>query len=118
MKNTIKIFGIILFAAVIGITMIACGGGGGGKIPDGTYVGEAFGAEFLYTFSGNKVTFSGFGVEGVSTYEIKADTITIAGKKETIRTLILTDEAGNKTETGYTIDGKKLTIQGIELTKK
>jgi hypothetical protein len=45
MKNTIKLFGIIALAAVIGLSFTNCGGGGGGGgDPDiaGTYTGTSF----------------------------------------------------------------------------
>jgi hypothetical protein len=37
MKNTIKFLGIIAIVAIIGFTMVACGGGGGGGSLNGTY---------------------------------------------------------------------------------
>jgi len=42
MKNTIKVLGIIAFVAVIGFSMVSCGGGGGGDYdfnPDNLFVG-------------------------------------------------------------------------------
>ena len=45
---------IIALVAVIGFTMAACSGGGGGKL-SGAYTDED---NLTYTFTGNKVTYS------------------------------------------------------------
>jgi len=75
MKNTlnvskIRIIGIIALAAIIGFTVIACGGGsgGGGKL-SGTYASDD--GSMVYTFSGKKVTAEAFGQKGEATYELK-----------------------------------------------
>jgi len=81
MKNLIKMFGIIALAAVIGISMAACGTSGGGtggtsgEISDleGTWIGGN-----TLTFTSDKVTCSYFGF-GTRTYSVSGDRITFAG---------------------------------------
>ena len=55
MKNTIKLIGIIAFAAVIGLTVTACGGGLSGSY---SLTG---GGDLTYTFTGNKVIMESVG---------------------------------------------------------
>jgi hypothetical protein len=124
MKTTNKIIGGILFLAIIGFTMAACGksGGGGdggsGKIPDGTYVGEAMGQPISYTFSGKTMKSEMFGAVGEYTFETRSESREINGKKYTFWFLVATDEYGNKTEETYSVEGKTLTLGNYELTRK
>ena len=95
MKNTIKILGVIALAAVIGFTVIACSGGGGGKL-SGTFEYEGS----TRTFTGNKCTFQ----SGDYTSET---TFTISGNKITF-----TRADGDVTVLKYTLSGNTLTLDG------
>ncbi|MCL2265946.1 MAG: hypothetical protein FWC22_07890 [Treponema sp.] len=93
MKNTIRVIGIIVLAAVIGFTMVACGGGGGK--PNGTYYNEQY--KSSYTFSGDKLTMDVSGYTFEFTFSVKD------GK------LITSSDLGIA-EINYTLKGKELTI--------
>ena len=102
MKNTIKIktiqriVGIIALAVIIGITVIACSGGGGGGKLSGTFEYEGS----TRTFSGNKVTFQRDDYKSESTFTISGDELTI------------TAADGDVTKLKYTLSGKTLTLDG------
>ncbi|MDR0302548.1 MAG: hypothetical protein LBI04_09600 [Treponema sp.] len=102
MKNTIKLFGIIVIAAVIGLTIIACSSGGG--IPNGIYES----GNVSITISGNHITISRDG------------TITIASTYELKGGYIYYDEDFNgiKKNTDCKIEGNVLTFGGRRFTKK
>ncbi|MCL2720956.1 MAG: hypothetical protein FWD47_06405 [Treponema sp.] len=71
MKNTKKIIGIIALVAIIGLTIAACGGGGG-KL-DGTYENTTAGFTTSYTFEGNTVVMKmGGSVLAEGTFEAKS----------------------------------------------
>jgi hypothetical protein len=101
MKNKTKV--IIAVIAIIGLTIAACGGGGG---LSGTYSNEFM----SFTFSGNKLTVEAFGQKEEGTYQIKG------GK------LITTSKDGETETYDYTLTGNVLTMSmgGFEytLTKK
>jgi hypothetical protein len=105
MKNTIKIFIGIAIIAIIGFSVIACGGGG--RL-SGTYTDEK--GTMSYTFSGNKVTAEMFGQKGEATYELKDGKFT----------MFMPD--GRTESYDYTLEGNTLTFnwygQNIVLTKK
>jgi hypothetical protein len=107
MKHTIKLLAIIALVAIIGLTIAACSGGGGGKL-SGTY--STSDGSMSYTFSGKKVTAEALGEKRGGTYELKDGKIIISSPD-------------GKTETyGYKLEGNTLTLDwyGIEipLTKK
>ena len=76
MKNLVKIFGFIAIVAIIGFTVIACGGGGGSKL-SGVYSDEK--GTMTFTFSGNKLTSEAFGQKGEGTYKIEGDKLLTTG---------------------------------------
>jgi len=104
MKKTIKLIGIIAIAAIVGLALTACGGGGG-KL-SGTYEYS----NSIRTFSGNNYTFQSgdYKVEG---------TFTTSGDE-----LTLTRSDGDVTVLKYTIEGNTLTLDaggGVQVwTKK
>ena len=113
MKNTIKILAIIALVAVIGFSMAACGGGGGGKL-SGAY--ESDGTTF--TFTGNKVTNSFKGeVLGEGLFSTSGDEL-----------IFYHEEDGERVEDSkfiYSLEGDKLTLsipghpeQALVFTKK
>ena len=105
MKNTVKLIGIIAFVAVIGFTMVACGGGLSGSY---SLTG---GGDLTYNFlSGGKMSMeSGGKVLGEGTYTAKSGklTMTFDGAEQTI---------------DYALDGKDLILgpvgQQLKFTKK
>ncbi|MCL2801149.1 MAG: hypothetical protein FWD28_05285 [Treponema sp.] len=77
MKNTVKIIGIIAFIAIIGLTIAACGGGGG-KL-DGTYENTTAGFTTSFTFEGNTVVMKmGGSVLAEGTFETKNGELSVA----------------------------------------
>ena len=101
MKKTIGLIGIIAIVAMIGFAMISCAGGGGGRIPNGTYVFSAHGGTSSFTFSGNKLAWDmggGHVVEG--TYEIVNDRIVF-------------DVMGSKLEFQYSLNGRTLRVLNL-----
>ena len=111
MKNTInfkamlRIAGIIALTAIIGFTVIACSGGGSGKL-SGVYSDEK--GTMTFTFSGNKLTSEAFGQKGEGTYKIEGDKL-------------LTTGPDGKTETwDFKIEGDTITMgqSGFNFTLK
>jgi hypothetical protein len=122
MKNLVKFFGdpqpsrkaakvpllIIALTAIIGFTMVACGGGGGGKL-SGTYSDEYNMA--TYIFSEDTITMKSMGVTMSGTFKIKG------------KNIIATFKGLDEPETiKYTLQGDTLTLasDGVTtvLTKK
>jgi len=120
MKNTIKNMGsfttvklqaislrliaIIALTAIIGFTVIACGGGGS-KL-SGVYSDEK--GTMTFTFSGNKLTSEAFGQKGEGTYKIEGDKLLATGPD-------------GKTETwDFKIEGDTITMgqSGFNFTLK
>jgi len=91
MKNTIKMFGIISLAAIIGFSFIACEKGE----PVGTYYSEEYNTS--YTFSNGKITLKMNDLVMEADYEIKD------GK-------IITITEYGTAEVEYKLNGRKLTI--------
>ena len=91
MKNAIKLFGIIVFAAVIGFSMTSCGGGLNGTYEDGR--GSSF------TFTGKDVAMDFGGVKFEGTFEAKEGKLTITS----------TDNV--KLDYDYTLKNDKLTLK-------
>jgi hypothetical protein len=104
MKNFVKFFGIIAIVAIIGFTMVACGGGGGGKL-SGTYVGDGTG--IILTFSGKKINMKTGGYDMDGTFSTKGDEITVSW-----------DGTGKSQTEKFTLEGDKFTwiSQGISAT--
>jgi hypothetical protein len=103
MKNFVKIFGIIALVAVIGFTMVACGGGG--KIPNGKYV--ASGGKY-YEFSGKNVTVwfhENYQTKG--TYTIDKDGL-----------FVYTEEDGTVQKLLFALDKKELLLGSTTYTKQ
>jgi len=100
MKSRIGMIGIIAFVAVIGFTMVSCGGGLSGSY---SLTG---GGDLTYTFSGNKMTMeSGGRVLGEGTFKASG------GK------LIMEVEGATQT-IDYRLEGKNLilTAEGQSIT--
>lgn len=68
MKRTVKILAVLLAVVLL---LASCGGG-----LSGTYVSQGFVAQ-TFTFSGDQVTMSAFGINATGTYKISGNTITI-----------------------------------------
>ena len=90
---------VSLISVILILTLSACGGG-----LSGTYVDES--GTISLEFSGNKITTDMMGYKQEGTFETKDDI------------LYMTDEDNDVTEAEYKLDGKILTIDGIEYTKK
>ncbi|MCL1886462.1 MAG: hypothetical protein FWG01_00780 [Betaproteobacteria bacterium] len=87
------------------LTLIVCGGSAySADALNGTYVDKK-GRE-SYSFSGDKLTFAGYGVKKESSYEIKD------GK------LIFTNAIGKRVTSKFKQEGNKLIIDGTEFLKK
>jgi len=93
MKNTVKLIGIIAFVAVIGFTMVACGGGLSGSYS------MTGGGDLTYTFGpkGKITAESGGKVFGEGTFTTKSGKLTISGM-------------GSEQTMDYTLNGKELTL--------
>jgi len=100
MKNLLKIIGIIALTAVIGFTVISCGGSG----LSGTYVNEDI-ADWSLTFSGKKITQSFLGESAAGTFSVKDGSITMTFD-------------GISSTSKYTLEGNKfiMTESGMTLT--
>jgi len=109
MKNLFKVFGLIAMAAIIGFSMLSCGGGGGSGNINGTYSDEYNMA--TYTFEDGKISMKSMGVTLRGTYKIGGGKITATfdgiDKPDVIK---------------YTLQGDKLTLtmdgETTVLTKK
>ena len=99
MKNK-HVFGIIVLVAVIGLAIVACGGGG--KL-SGTF--KLDGQEAVRTFTGNKFTFQ------VGEYKVEG-TFTTSGD-----VLTLTASDGDVTEFNFTLSGKTLNLKNVGYTQ-
>jgi len=91
MKNLVRLIGIVALVAIIGLTIIACGGGG--KL-SGTY--EYNGA--IRTFTGSNFTFQ------AGSYKVEG-TFTTSGDE-----LILNRADGDVQKFKYTLEGNTLTL--------
>ena len=108
MKNVFRVVGIIALAALIGFSLVSCGGSGGGNI-NGTYSDEYNMA--TYTFEDGKISMKSMGVTLRGTYKIGGGKITATfdglDKPDVIK---------------YTLQGDKLTLtmdgETTVLTKK
>jgi len=95
MKNLFKVVGIIALVAIMGFAVVACSGGGGGKL-SGDYKLDA--GDQTYSFSGNKVTASSGGkifAEGTFTTSNDQLTLTVNGESVSFK---------------YSLEGKKLIL--------
>jgi hypothetical protein len=99
MKNK-KLIGFILMIAIMGLVIIACGGGGG---LSGTFATDD--GMISYTFTGNKLTAEALGQKSEATYQLKD------GK------LIMTSADGKTEAYPYTLSGNTLTLDwhGMEI---
>ena len=112
---------LIVITALVAIifSMVACGGGSGSgskgsKIPNGTYVENNQGSTSL-TFSGNKVIGKeGGNVMSEGTYELVEE----YKEKDFSRGTLIVNFREGKWETKYVLEGNKLTVDGMVLTKK
>jgi len=95
-----KLLAVLLGLALV-ITMAACGGGSALR---GTYT-DASGM-VSQSFSGGKLTTNMGGWIVESTYELKDGV------------MVITDADGEVTQAPYSLDGKTLTIDGVEYYKK
>jgi len=92
MKNTIKILGIIALIAIIGVTMVACGGGLSGTYADAT-------GSMTFTFKGKNFTTEAWGQKNEGTFTTKDGKITFANVT-----------SGREDTYSYTLEGDTLTL--------
>jgi len=97
MKNTIRILGIIALAAIIGVTVIACSGGGG-KLSGSFEMDDRPG--FFRTFAGDKYTFEGPGFKTEGTFSVSGDELTITS-------------GGDVTVFKFKLSGNKLQLANV-----
>jgi len=105
MKNTVKIFGIIVITAIIAVSAAGCGGGG----LSGSY-SLTGGGDLTYNFSGGKFTMeTGGKVMGDGTFSAKGGKLTM-------------NVAGTEQTMDYKLEGKNLILsvggQSLTFAKK
>jgi len=111
-----KLWRVVVAAVMAACLALSIGcGGGGGKIPNGTYTGKAYGVEFSYTFSGNKLKLEALGTTTEGAYVIQKYG---KGKDATYMIVLTPDGSGKPQEFGYTWESGNLKIAGTTLTKK
>lgn len=93
----------IALVIILIMSLAACG-----DKPSGTYRSRGIISQ-TYTFNGDNITMSAFGIDATGTYKISGNTITIKyillGTEQTI-------------SQSYSKDGKSIFIGGTELIKK
>ena len=107
--NLAKLLCLVLTAAAL-FALTACTkvGGGGSTIPKGTYVAKGI-IDQSFTFDGNNVTFSAFGINASGTYTIEDGNIKITYS-------VLGIEASF--ERTFSRNGNTLTIGGTDFVKE